>query len=73
LKNHRKADIAKTKLIRNAAKSSIGSKMPAKSLELKYTFRLISEMDSKIQEVESAIQHIMDEINSPILTLPGIS
>lgn len=58
--------------IRNAARNSIGSKMPAKSLELKHTIRLIREMDSEIQEIESAIQDIMDEINSPIITIPGI-
>jgi transposase len=58
--------------IRNAARNSIGSKMPAKSLELDHTIRLIRELDSEIQEIESAIQDIMDEINSPILTIPGI-
>ena len=41
---------------RDAARNSIGSHMPAKSLELKHTIKLI-----------------MDEINSPILTIPGIS
>jgi len=46
--------------------------MPAKSLELDHTIRLIRELDSEIQEIESAIQDIMDEINSPILTIPGI-
>ena len=58
--------------IRNAARNSIGSKMPAKSLELKHTIRLIHELDSEILEIESNIQNIMDEINSPILTIPGI-
>lgn len=59
--------------VRNAASNSIGSKMPAKSLELKHTIHLIRELDAEIDEVESAIQKIMDEINSPILTIPGIS
>ena len=59
--------------IRNAAKSSIGSDMPAKSLELKHTIKLIREIDAEIEEIEFHIEIIMDEINSPILTIPGIS
>lgn len=59
--------------IRNAARTSIGSVMPAKSLELKHTIRLIRELDSEINEIESAIKNVMDQINSPILTIPGIS
>jgi len=59
--------------IRNAARHSIGSTMPAKSLELKHTIHLIRELDAEINDIESAIQSIMDELNSPILTIPGIS
>lgn len=58
--------------IRDAAKTSIGSNMPAKSLELKHTLRLIGELDSEISEIESEIKRIMDEIHSLILTIPGI-
>ena len=59
--------------LRDAARSSIGSDMPAKSLELKHTIHLIGELDSEIKEIEAEIKRIMDEINSPILTIPGIS
>ena len=58
--------------IRNAARVSIGSDMPAKSLELKHTLRLIGELNSEISEIESEIKRIMDQIASPILTIPGI-
>lgn len=59
---------------REAAKSSIGSHMPAKSLELKHTIKLILELTIEINEIEAAIKRIMDEeIQSPILTIPGIS
>ena len=58
--------------IRDAAKVSIGSEMPAKSLELKHTLRLIGELNSEISEIESEIKRIMDQISSPILTIPGI-
>ena len=58
---------------REAARNSIGSSMPAKSLELKHTIRLIQELNSEIEEIEDEIKRIMDEINSPILSIPGIS
>ena len=63
----------KAEEIRNAARRSIGSDMPAKSLELKHTIKLIKELDAEIEEIEFHIEIIMDEINSPILTIPGIS
>ena len=58
---------------RDSAKASIGSNMPAKSLELKHTIKLIRELDAEIEEIENEIKIIMDKINSPILTIPGIS
>ena len=61
-------------LFRETARSSIGSHMPAKSLELKHTIHLIQELTAEIDEIEAAIKQIMDkEIQSPILTIPGIS
>lgn len=58
---------------KDAARTSIGSHMPAKSLELKHTIKLIQELTSEIDEIEAEIKNIMDEINSPILSIPGIS
>ena len=69
-KGHYKRDIALE--IRDAARSSVGSRMPAKSLELQHTIRLIRELNSEIAEIEEQIQAIMDELNSPIITIPGI-
>lgn len=60
-------------LFREAARNSIGSNMPAKSLELKHTIKLIQELNSEIDEIEAEIKSIMDEINSPILSIPGIN
>ena len=59
--------------IRNAARRSIGSSMPAKSLELKHTIKLIQELSSEIEEIEISIKSIMDNIHSPILSIPGIN
>ena len=58
--------------IRDAARNSIGSRMPAKSLELKHTIQLIRELDAEIEEIETEIDSIMEEIHSPITTIPGI-
>lgn len=69
-KGHYKRDMAVE--IRNAAKASIGSRMSAKSLELRHTIHLIRELDAEIKDIESAIQAIMDELHSPITTIPGL-
>lgn len=58
--------------LRDAARDSIGSVMPAKSLELRHTIRLIRELDAEIEEVEASIHNIMEKLNSPITTIPGI-
>ena len=58
--------------IHDAAKHSIGSVMPAKSLELRHTIRLIRELDSEIEDIEAAIEAIMEELQSPITTIPGM-
>ena len=60
-------------LFRDAARISIGAHMPAKSLELKHTIKLIHELTTEINEIEAVIQSIMTEISSPILSIPGIS
>jgi len=60
-------------LFQEVAKKSIGAIMPAKSLELKHTIKLIIELNSEIDEIEAEIKSIMDSIASPILTIPGIS
>ena len=58
--------------IREAARNSIGSRMPVKSLELQHTIRLIRELDTEISEIENQIQSIMKELHSPITTIPGV-
>ena len=59
--------------IREAARRSISSYLPAKSLELRHTIKLIRELDAEIAEIETEIKKIMDSIDSPTLSVPGIS
>ena len=58
--------------IRDTARRSIGSAMPAKSLELRHTIRLIHELDREIDEIEAQISALMETISSPITSIPGI-
>ena len=69
-KGHYKRDMALE--IRDAARNSIGFRMPAKSLELQHTIRLIRELDNEIAEIEDQIQSLMEELDSPITTIPGL-
>ena len=59
--------------IRDAAKHSVGSVMPAKSLELKHTIKLIGELTDEIDEIDMEIKKIVDESGTTLLTVPGIS
>lgn len=58
--------------IREAARHSVGISMPAKSLELQHTIRMIRELDSEITEIEAEIKRMMDELDSPLLGIPGV-
>lgn len=57
---------------REAARKSIGSCFPAKSLELKHTIKLIGELTAEIDEIENEIKRIVDGLGTTILTIPGI-
>ena len=59
--------------IRDAASVSIGSIMPAKSMELKHTIQLIEVLSEEIDEVETSIFAIMEQIDTTITTIPGIN
>ena len=58
--------------IRETARRSIGSVLPAKSLELRHTIQLIRILDSEIDEVEAEIRAMMGQIHTPITSVPGI-
>jgi len=58
--------------VQEAAKNSVGADMPARSLELRHTLRLIRELDDEIDDVEENIAQIMKIIDSPITTIPGL-
>lgn len=57
---------------RDTARNSIGSYMPAKSLELKHTIKLIAELTAEINEIEAEIKKIVDNLDTTLLTIPGM-
>ncbi len=46
--------------------------MPSKSMDLKHTIHLIQVITAEIDEIESAINEIMDFLNTPITSIPGL-
>ena len=63
----------KARQIREAARNSIGSHSDVKSLEVKQAVQRIKMLEEQIQEVELKINPIVDLLDSPIMTVPGIS
>lgn len=63
----------KATLIRETARTSIGSHSDVKALELQQTIQRIRLLEEQIQQVEAKINPIVDTLHSPIMTVPGIS
>lgn len=60
-------------LIRDAAKKSIGSNRAALIYELLQTIDLITVMNHEINKLNTIIKDLMIDINSVIISIPGIS
>lgn len=70
--SHGRYNLQKAEEIKEAAKNSIGTKIPAKSMELRHTINLILEMNQEIGEIEREIKQIFNKMNTLILSIPGI-
>ena len=75
LKSSAKGKYAKDKAIeiKSLAQNSIGCNSRAIAFELQQTIRLVQNTQAEIDLVDQQIKILMDEINSPILTIPCIS
>ena len=71
--SHGRIGIDKAKEIRSLARKSVGVYVCAKVLELQHTIKLIQILNEEIAEIEERIQVDMQEINSPLESIPGIS
>lgn len=59
--------------LRELAKTSVGIDNPSLSLQIKHAILQIELYDKQIAEVESLYKSIIDEMNTKILTIPGMS
>ena len=74
LRSHHSASTKeKSVAIRNLARQSIGSFTNATVFELHQIIPLIQDVKAKIDALNSEIKKIMDKVDSPITTIPGIS
>lgn len=58
---------------RNIAANSIGSSSRSVSFELQQTIRLVKSIQAEIDALDAQIKLVMQELNSPIMSIPGIS
>ena len=70
--SHGKYGRDKAIVIRNLAAASIGLDSHAAGFEFQQTIRLIQNLQGEVDILDGEIKSIMKEINSPILTIPGI-
>lgn len=59
--------------IKQLAASSIGSSTRSLSFELQQTIRLVQAVQDEVDALDAQIKLLMLEIDSPIMTIPGIS
>lgn len=71
--SNKKFDRDKAIQIRELARKSIGLNSDSVSFELKQTISIIQFIQEQLDDVEKRIKEILKEINSPILSIPGIS
>lgn len=59
--------------LKELASKSIGSNSLSVGFELQQTIRLINNLQEEINTLDNHIKKVMKDINSPILSIPGIS
>jgi len=70
--SHGKYGREKAEQIRNLARNSIGLDSRATGFELQQTIRLIQNLQCEIDLLDKEIRKIMREIDSPVLSIPGV-
>lgn len=64
---------AKAEHLRQLAQNSVGNHSTARAMELRMLLKRIDLLSEQIAEYDTEIKAIMDKIDSPILSIPGIS
>lgn len=75
LKKYSKGKYLKSKAVelRDAARNSIGSTSPAQAFELQQVIRTILFLQNEINLLDKQIKSMVKELNTPLITIPGIS
>ncbi len=75
LKNNSHGRYSKEQAIalRELAKNSVGISNPSLTLQIKHAILQIELFDSQIEEVEMLYKQIVDELNTTIISIPGMS
>lgn len=75
LRNASKGKYGKDKAvsIKEAAEKSIGTSTRSLSFELKQTIRLIQSVQLEVAALDRQIKEVIDEMESPLMSIPGIS
>lgn len=60
-------------ILKKTASDSIGSYNRSLLFELQQTIRLIQSVQTEINELDKQIKIVVDELDTPLLTIPGIS
>ena len=71
--SHGKYGREKALALRELAASSIGLSDDAYAFELQQTIRMIQSVQSEIDVLDKKIKSIVDELDTPLLSIPGIS
>lgn len=71
--SHGKYGREKAVALRKLASSSIGLSDEALAFELQQTIRMIQNVQTEIDALDKKIKSIVQELNTPLLTIPGIS
>ena len=59
--------------IRELARKSIGTNSRSLSFELKQVIQTVLFLQSQIDDIDKELKNLVDELNSPIMSIPGIS
>lgn len=70
--SHGKYGREKAIQLRELATNSIGTSNRSLTFELRQTIRLIQSVQSEIDTLDKQIKLVVDELNTPLITIPGI-
>ena len=59
--------------LKEAARKSVGTHSDAMVLKIKHLIARIELVDEQLSEIDKKIEEFSEKINSPILSIPGIS